>query len=154
MPSLDHLTITAIAEHLGVSRWTVSRLVAAGSIPSTPGTGRRPQITTSTYRTWLASQVVTPGQKDGDMATALPELIPFTQVASTWGLSLRSLTDQARAGKFTHIRLASGARYFTPTQLEAFVAARTVATAADEAKTSMAARRERRQARPARRPAA
>jgi excisionase family DNA binding protein len=147
--SLDHLTITDIAEHLGVSRWTVSRLVATGSLPTTPGNGQRPRITTSDYLTWLAGQVVTPGQEDGEMSTALPELIAFETVAERWGLSLRSLRDNARARKFAHVRIGIG-RYFTEDQLTAFLAARTVATAEDATKSAMAARRERRQTRPVR----
>ncbi|XVU25776.1 helix-turn-helix domain-containing protein [Actinoplanes sp. CA-054009] len=143
--ALDHLTITDIAIHLGVSRWTVSRLVEAGEIPSTPGRGRWPLISTSDYRTWLNAQVVTPGQEAGSM-TDLPELIAFESVAEKWGLSLRSLKEQARAKKFTHIRHGQK-RYFTPDQLDAFLGARTVTSAEDSAKTAMAARRDRRQSR-------
>ena len=153
MPSPDHLTIAQVAKHLGVSRWTVSRLVTTGSLPTTPGNGHRPRITTADYRTWLTAQVIAPGQETGEMTTALPELITFETVAEKWGLSLRSLRDNARARKFAHVRIGLN-RYFTAEQLESFLAARTVATAADESKTSMAERRARRQARPARRPAA
>ena len=88
------------------------------------------------------------------MLTALPELIAFDTVAEQWGLSLRSLRDGARAKKFAHVRIGLN-RYFTAAQLEAFLAARTVTTAEDDAKAAMAERRERRQSRPAaRRPAA
>ncbi|WP_433793964.1 helix-turn-helix domain-containing protein [Actinoplanes sp. CA-252034] len=153
MTSLDHLTITDIAVHLDVSRWTVSRLVGAGEIPSTPGPGRSSRISPLAYRAWLTSQVVTPGQEDGEMLTALPQLIAFEKVAEQWDLSLRSLRDGARARKFAHVRIGLN-RYFTAPQLEAFLAARTVSTAEDDAKAAMAERRERRNSRAARRPAA
>jgi excisionase family DNA binding protein len=147
------LTITQLASHLGVSRWKVSRLIHAGELPSIPG-GRGPLVPIGDYLTWFRSQVVTPDQEDGDMSiAALPDLIPFEQVAEKWGLSLRGLKEGARARKFAHIHIGHD-RYFTGAQLDAFLAARTVASAEDDAKDAMRARRDRRQPARGRRAAA
>ena len=143
----DHLTITAIAAHLRASRWTVGRLIDAGAIATVQGPAG-PLIPTTEYLTWIAGQAVSPGQKDGDMSDAMPTLHPFPEVAEKYGFSLRSLNDGARQRKFAHTRVGVK-RYFTDSQIEAFLAARTVAADRDTSMDGARARLERRQRRAA-----
>lgn len=145
MPSTDRMTIADVATHLGVSRWTVYRLIEAGELKSAAG-ARGPRISTADYAAWLLTQAVNPDQKDGHMPTsppALPTMFAFEDVAKQYGLSLRSLLDSARAKAFTHTRIGSK-RYFTSTQLDAFLAARAVESKQDTSLDAMRSRRARR----------
>lgn len=71
--------------------------------------------------------------------TALPTLHRFDEVAQTYGLSLRSMTDQARAYRFEHIHIGN-ARFFTPEQLTAFLKQRTKRPAGKQASASRGGR--------------
>ena len=127
MTDSDLLSISQIEVHLGVSRWTVTRLLDSGALESvrTP-TGRRVQP--AAYRAWIARQAVAATPEDGDMPSEIPPLHQFEMVAETYSLSLRMLKDRARAGAFEHTRIGSG-WYFTPAQLTSFLAAHTKAAA-------------------------
>lgn len=143
MFSTDRMTIAAVAEHLGVSRWTVSRLIDAGEIKSAPGRGGF-RIPTADYAAWVNRQTVSPEQKDGDMpVTELPTMFAFEDVAEKYRLSLRSLKEAARARKFAHTRIGTQ-RYFTDAQLQAFLAARSVESTQDASRDGMRDRRARR----------
>lgn len=136
----DVLTVDQIAEHLGVSRFTVHRLIPA----ELKSTTYRARVAVADYRTWLESQVVAPGNEDGEMATTnLPELYRFEDVAEQYGLAIRSLKIQARAGAFTHTRIGRG-WFFTGPQLRAFLASREVKSKRDEALDAMRDNRDRR----------
>lgn len=57
----------------------------------------------------------------------MPNLTPLAEVAARLGIPLRRLNERARGRQFTHIRIGKE-RYFTDSQLEAFLASFTVAS--------------------------
>ncbi len=139
MTTDDVLTVDQIAEHLGVSRYTVHRLIPAELKTAT----YRGRVPVADYRTWLSSQVVAPGNEDGDMTTTgLPELHRFEDIAQQYGLAIRSLKIQARAGSFTHTRIGRG-WFFTGPQLKAFLASREVKSKRDLALDALRENRDR-----------
>ena len=60
--------------------------------------------------------------------STLPRLHPFPEVADRLGISLRTLREQSWAKRFTHVRIGRE-RYLTDEQLDAFIAAFTIASA-------------------------
>jgi hypothetical protein len=65
-PAGEDLTIAAVAEHLGKSRWFVSRLIKADKLTAirVPGRGRNgaKRITRASYLAYLHQQAVPTGQ--------------------------------------------------------------------------------------------
>lgn len=80
-------------------------------------------------------------------ATA-PVLYSLEEIAKTYGFSLRSLRDGARAGKFEHVRYGQ-TRALTPEQVAKLLAANTVRPERDEVLDSVRQRRGRAAARSA-----
>lgn len=62
--------------------------------------------------------------EDVDPGTGLPRLYTLDEVARATGLSARALADNARAGKFDHVRLC-GKRYMTRGQVVKMIEAST-----------------------------
>jgi hypothetical protein len=139
------LSIEDMAANTGLSRWTITRALAADGIGAA-GQG----LPLNDYIAWIRTQAVNPQEKETEMLATLPVLHNFENVAETYGLSLRSLKDKAREGEFSHTRIGRG-WFFTEAQLEAFFAAREVKSTGDvrvEQQRALLARRRPRQRRP------
>lgn len=119
------LSIEEMAANTGLSRWTITRALAADGIDAA-GQG----LALPEYVTWIRTQAVNPQEKETEMLATLPVLHNFETVAETYQLSLRSLKDKARSGEFSHTRIGRG-WFFTEAQLEAFFAAREVKSTGD-----------------------
>jgi hypothetical protein len=78
----------------------------------------------------------------------LPELYTFEEVSAEYKISLRTLSERAKAKEFEHTRYGNS-RYFTAEQLQAFLASLKVSDGLE----SVRARRTRQQRRSPRRTA-
>ncbi len=149
MSGSDLLTLPEIADHLGVSRWTVGRLIGTAGLEATTSVDGNTRVTRSAYMAFLNRQAMTPSKEVRNMPQSLPglpDLHLFEDVAAKYQLSLRGLKDGARARKFEHIQIGK-LRYFTDEQLGKFFAAHKVGRAEDKALAAMRDRRARRRPR-------
>ncbi len=150
----DRLTIDEIAHHLRVTRWSVSRAIAAGDIEAirVPGKGRdgAKRIPLASYLAYLGRSVVARQAEDQPMTdiqpAELPALHDFRDVARRYNISLRGLRLAAREKRFEHMHIGTQ-RYFTDEQLTAYLASRVVkAEKADDGLGEARAKRARRDA--------
>lgn len=124
-----YMTINELGAYLGVSRWTVMRLLDDGELVA--GNDRAKGVTVAIERSsvanYLRRHTVTHTQEPTAMplpntTIELPVLISLEDVAGRTGMSLRVLQDGCRAKppRWAHVHIGRN-RYMTPEQVTELV---------------------------------
>lgn len=141
---MDPLTITDTANQLRITRWTVHRLLGDAQLNAVH-VGSVRHVDATSIPAFLHHHTVLPDrQEPTPMGTEIPKLYTLAEVAELHPnvLSLRTLSDDARARRFRHYHYGRR-RFMDEDQIKELLRAKQVRPAEADALDSVRRRRAR-----------